>query len=156
MRGKVVVNVCFSPVVGITPAHAGKRKSFRTVSISTWDHPRACGEKRRKTLLNCWRKGSPPRMRGKVMCDLSAVNLVRITPAHAGKSNITVSNVFPAGDHPRACGEKFGRLFCPRHHQGSPPRMRGKVYGMPTWEEPVGITPAHAGKSYVSAFHISI
>ena len=71
-------------------------------------------------------EGSPPRMRGKVICQLYRFGAIGITPAHAGKSAAPPFRLFNHGDHPRACGEKQGRdlnLHC---------RVR--------------ITPAHAGK----------
>ena len=58
-------------------------------------------------------------------------------------------------DHPRACGEKFAGplLFLPQI--GSPPRMRGKVPGNLWPGLSVRITPAYAGKSFASDWHIS-
>ena len=51
-------------------------------------------------------------------------------------------------DHPRACGEKFCIWIAKTLSLGSPPRMRGKVYGYTPKEPRPRITPAHAGKSH--------
>ena len=76
---------------GITPAHAGKRTAAKILDAAHKDHPRACGEKLEDGTVRRYEEGSPPRMRGKVK--LLPINLVmmRITPAHAGKSGTDVS-----------------------------------------------------------------
>ena len=53
VRGKAEKNGDSRPGVGITPAHAGKRKSCAAQKTSAWDHPRTCGEK--STLASCIR-----------------------------------------------------------------------------------------------------
>ena len=54
-----------------------------------------------------------------------------ITPAHAGKSALRQRLPVAVEDHPRACGEKGSLVFSWFAPLGSPPRMRGKVNGMP-------------------------
>ena len=85
MRGKVSVHSAFSPFVRITPACAGKRRSIGRLSQPTRDHPRVCGEKCSSVRSASHRRGSPPRVRGKV-CDLTIIRVHHgITPAYAGK-----------------------------------------------------------------------
>ena len=50
-------------------------------------------------------------------------------------------------DHPRVCGEKPCQFVHTLIHRGSPPRMRGKGLSFLFSFQPVGITPAYAGKS---------
>ena len=50
---------------GITPARAGKRLMYAAKKTTSGDHPRACGEKAVPTNSITWKKGSPPRVRGK-------------------------------------------------------------------------------------------
>ena len=70
-----------------------------------------------------------------------------ITPAHAGKSWETISEVGKGKDHPRTRGEKSPMRFMRSFLMGSPPHTRGKV-PIPLDLSPYGgITPAHAGKS---------
>ena len=71
-----------------------------------------------------------------------------ITPAHAGKRQLRIyAGSFPR-DHPRTCGEKFYDDEGIKLALGSPPHMRGKEAAMRKHMRKVGITPAHAGKSY--------
>ena len=70
----------------------------------------------------------------------------RITPAHAGKSIWMIRIRYSIRDHPRACGEKFTQFKFVPDDVGSPPRMRGKVFGQIAVPAFTGITPAHAGK----------
>ena len=73
-------------------------------------------------------EGSPPRVRGKAEHTLIAFAFLRITPARAGKSCCRNSLGCCRWDHPRACGEKLFQFFAKLFFQGSPPRVRGKVF----------------------------
>ncbi len=66
VRGKVQPTSRFLPPIRITPACAGKRLAISSISSSEQDHPRVCGEKHSPAVLPTDRKGSPPRVRGKV------------------------------------------------------------------------------------------
>ena len=50
------------------------------------DHPRTCGEKKKREQKNRSIQGSPPHMRGKVTKAGKVRTAPGITPAHAGKS----------------------------------------------------------------------
>ena len=65
MRGKVNTMLYRHCHKGITPAYAGKRPKQRRDTKKSKDHPRVCGEKKRKEQNDDSRIGSPPRMRGK-------------------------------------------------------------------------------------------
>ena len=93
MRGKGLVCLERDIRVGITPACAGKSVSWYVMTSSTWDHPRMCGEKRSGRARSCACRGSPPRMRGKGLCNPQGVSVTRITPACAGKSSTFVVSV---------------------------------------------------------------
>ena len=127
MRGKGKVDVAQGVQVGITPAHAGKRRHWASATAGSTDHPRACGEKPILDLVSFYDTGSPPRMRGKATPAARKVLSTGITPAHAGKR--TAAKILDAAqkDHPRACGEKETKDISAHHRIGSPPRMRGKV-----------------------------
>ena len=151
MRGKAGVKRHRKVRTGITPAHAGKRLCDRAAPGGHWDHPRACGE---KGSGDHWRNrhwGSPPRMRGKEVASNQYGGQSGITPAHAGKRLLRSTRLKCNRDHPRACGEKTFQHPRWRFHSGSPPRMRGKVFGDSSIGKAAGITPAHAGKSSPSA-----
>ena len=94
-----------------------------------WDHPRACGENSLKVSTRQHRRGSPPRMRGKPHGRPNPKATVRITPAHAGKTNCGNDSTCGLQDHPRACGENAPSCV---------------IDALAT-----RITPAHAGKTHL-------
>ena len=107
MRGKANRSLSSPIKNGITPAHAGKRLHNATHMTTVWDHPRPCGEKSQFVKTDDFDKGSPPPMRGKVHFHFFALHLIRITPAHAGKSSHRLKPSAACRDHPRPCGEKL-------------------------------------------------
>ena len=126
MRGKVPTGLPSVSGSRITPAYAGKSSCVISGSTRHGDHPRVCGEKLDLYMAYVRRKGSPPRMRGKVQIPEYIGGQRRITPAYAGKSPGSIFVTPRKWDHPRMCGEK---------HQ-----LRRGVEVEP------GITPACAGK----------
>ena len=86
-------------------------------------------------------------MRGKAVSFPNILTRCRITPAYAGKryAGCDFGNV--QRDHPRLCGEKLLSIFQKSNHLGSPPPMRGKVFGFEIFSPVIRITPAYAGKS---------
>ena len=88
MRGKAVVVVVSTVVVGITPAYAGKRFFRCSAMHRTRDHPRLCGEKPLFSATSLIVKGSPPPMRGKETAIIDFCNVIGITPAYAGKRHL--------------------------------------------------------------------
>ena len=87
MRGKVVLLLLASLESRITPAYAGKSDPDSYTWDQGQDHPRVCGEKQEIYPHNQSNLGSPPRMRGKGAFFVLLLNVFRITPAYAGKSN---------------------------------------------------------------------
>ena len=108
VRGKAVRCPCVIRGRRITPACAGKRKHFQQKFLRYWDHPRVCGEKAANQRSYHLQRGSPPRVRGKVISGICALLLLRITPACAGKSLGGDTWQRQNEDHPRVCGEKAG------------------------------------------------
>ena len=147
MRGKVWFAVCHFVCLGITPAYAGKSSALGNAVLGSKDHPRVCGEKLLISAYFRFKRGSPPRMRGKEQRCIRNELHKGITPAYAGKSSGCCYNCSVRRDHPRVCGEKSASSNLPKLILGSPPRMRGKA--LPVGQVPGrgGITPAYAGKS---------
>ena len=85
MRGKVFDADYSILRSGITPAYAGKSYTRTCYAYNVRDHPRVCGEKRRRIIATLTHTGSPPRMRGKGRCHHLVVLVYGITPAYAGK-----------------------------------------------------------------------
>ena len=146
VRGKGGDTVFIQQYNGITPACAGKSCEARWRARRIRDHPRVCGEKQFFAACAFPCVGSPPRVRGKVERHLISSLSGGITPACAGKSEISKGLVLAKKDHPRVCGEKPQRRFYSVEFVGSPPRVRGKAAEEGRAGINDGITPACAGK----------
>ena len=85
-------------------------------------------------------------MRGKAANAGNSGRTAGITPAYAGKRGRRAATPHSPQDHPRICGEKMGMVCIIGGFAGSPPHMRGKVYGKTGVSTFLGITPAYAGK----------
>ena len=106
VRGKVSNKDVMVAEGRITPACAGKRSRFIVSTGKVRDHPRVCGEKSKREVISGVKRGSPPRVRGKVTSGRYSFSGSRITPACAGKSLAVNISPFTSRDHPRVCGEK--------------------------------------------------
>ena len=146
VRGKAAQSLGGTGKDGITPACAGKSRSMTDLSVASQDHPRVCGEKQLVAVSPKQKRGSPPRVRGKVPPVSHIVGQLGITPACAGKRRETTARTCAPRDHPRVCGEK---LVLDAQHgllEGSPPRVRGKGPCKDFYPPLRRITPACAGK----------
>ena len=126
MRGKVTNNYFNIGQVGITPAHAGKRRLEEKLEREQGDHPRPCGEKGSEPEKLGKGQGSPPPMRGKVFFFEKDEFHLGITPAHAGKRTLFFHYWHIREDHPRPCGEKRFQMRPVAPCWGSPPAHAGK------------------------------
>ena len=147
MRGKEGDELGLGQTIRITPACAGKRAGPNNSLTGNQDHPRVCGEKAITVSSAHIMRGSPPRVRGKVVGSEELPGVVGITPACAGKRTRPRRWVQPPRDHPRVCGEKQYDFLTSTCTKGSPPRMRGKAPINRHQAEEHGITLAYAGKS---------
>ena len=126
VRGKEAARYMRDDLTRIIPAGAGKRCAVVPCVSSLRDHPRGCGEKRKRLQVTRDLWGSSPRVRGK---------------DPQGDPPPT-----PHRDHPRGCGEKSLRRKFLRGRAGSSPRVRGKDdFGLSP-AEAERIIPAGAGK----------
>ena len=80
----------------------------------------------------------------------ACVWLARITPACAGKTHKVEEQKIPFWDHPRMRGEDRRERNSSRAAGGSPPHARGRRAILIIREIKLRITPACAGKTYVS------
>ena len=87
-RGKATETISSISAPRITPAHAGKSLVVNFNFYNPQDHPRTRGEKELTLDENARSEGSPPHTRGKVARFVTVWTLTRITPAHAGKSQL--------------------------------------------------------------------
>ena len=89
-------------------------------------------------------------MRGKAYKMWAHLEVIRITPAYAGKSYREKFTHMIRKDHPRLCGEKQHATAVADAVGGSPPPMRGKADMIMLILLNFRITPAYAGKSHHS------
>ena len=94
--------------------------------------------------------GSPPPTRG-LHCFVSAcISNNRITPAHAGTTFIKyICNSF-FQDHPRPRGDYVCSFAISIFNSGSPPPTRGLRLRLMYFSGLRGITPAHAGTTWIA------
>ena len=105
MRGKRDVGRVKLAAARITPADAGKTALRLQCHFLGWDHPRGCGENTLRPRPDKHRPGSPPRMRGKPPFANAGKYTIGITPADAGKTQLSRHLEHSREDHPRGCGE---------------------------------------------------
>ena len=147
VRGKHLYSFCHLKFYRITPACAGKTPSETLVAYFSPDHPRVCGENKRRWSVTMVSAGSPPRVRGKRQLRLVTLVTRRITPACAGKTGKPASRRGTSTDHPRVCGENKPGMKSAFNLDGSPPRVRGKQFLRYDYHVCKRITPACAGKT---------
>ena len=126
MRGEVDHNVVELRETGITPACAGRSDVVLGGFVAGEDHPRVCGEKPATLKPSSVTWGSPPRVRGEEPDVVRKSGKRRITPACAGRRQVSVTGEFRTEDHPRVCGEKQNTVTGMPANAGSPPRVRGE------------------------------
>ena len=151
-RGQVQFTFLGKESDGITPAHAGTRRTRHAFTQNVRDHPRTRGDKNLHRCRCRCSAGSPPHTRGQAITLKANQRRERITPAHAGTSRSVWILTLPRKDHPRTRGDKPSQLSASSGASGSPPHTRGQanVAGAALSDE--GITPAHAGTRSVLKF----
>ena len=113
--------------VGIIPALAGNTMVLSSMDRWYWDHPRACGEHTGSFHGAARTPGSSPRLRGTQFISYLPYFLPGIIPALAGNTSRVKFACTVARDHPRACGEHYGRTAYHPRCSGSSPRLRGTL-----------------------------
>ena len=110
-------------------------------------HPRSRGENRSRAPSGPSRTGSSPLTRGKldVVPEIAAV--VRLIPAHAGKTAGLRGVRFRRPAHPRSRGENQAFDPTANGEDGSSPLTRGKPDRCDHRPRHRGLIPAHAGKT---------
>ena len=149
MRGKLSATPHCRIQGRITPAGAGKTmKEVPCVCVDE-DHPRRCGENSACTGFCTVLGGSPPQVRGKHAAQKARFLTLRITPAGAGKTALHHAQAERGEEHPRRGGENKPLDKAAQRDSGSPPQVRGKPPSPSPSLEPIGITPAGAGKTAI-------
>ena len=132
---------------GLIPAHAGKTGALRLPELPDGAHPRSRGENTGDRGAGRRLAGSSPLTRGKRHRRVLVHRERGLIPAHAGKTRRAITLPAPSRAHPRSRGEnsEAGRPI--RTSWGSSPLTRGKHVGNRVRCSPLGLIPAHAGKT---------
>ena len=110
----------------LIPAHAGKTGSALRLPRTGAAHPGSRGENDMYQVVNARRGGSSPLTRGKPRVESEAVDLLRLIPAHAGKTLSLARSLRAVAAHPRSRGENGFARRLSRRTFGSSPLTRGK------------------------------
>ena len=131
------------------PAPAGNARGRPRSPKPRAVHPRACGE---RPGARRWRRtgsGSSPRLRGTLVKRLMIVEIIRFIPAPAGNAAQFARPRARRAVHPRACGERCGKVSRLGFKSGSSPRLRGtRIPVFPVYGEERFI-PAPAGNATI-------
>ena len=146
-RGKPVPPPCTPSVDGLIPAHAGKTHSVTKGPRSSAAHPRSRGENDPPANPGLPFVGSSPLTRGKRVGLGAALPVMRLIPAHAGKTRRTWGGASGHAAHPRSRGENASDLGRRFRSCGSSPLTRGKPHHLGCNVCNPGLIPAHAGKT---------
>ena len=148
VRERLGSNLLQQVNTGITPARAGKTKAAIRKGAGDEDHPRSCGKD--GSCYGFLRRvlGSPPLVRERRDMQPKCCNMMRITPARAGKTACHHPSGTLKRDHPRSCGKDTASNVLNKQKQGSPPLVRERRLSCSIVVIMIGITPARAGKTF--------
>ena len=133
----------------IIPARAGPTRWFKPSRRRRPDHPRSCGANHVVIGFHDVLCGSSPLVRGQPATDNVAAGDVRIIPARAGPTYITVDFDRASTDHPRSCGANVLSRLRWRGHFGSSPLVRGQLVLQLQRQRHARIIPARAGPTFL-------
>ena len=150
-RGKLGPGGTEPQRVRLIPAHAGKTSKQGQGPHKAPAHPRSRGENPVFLAFDSPRLGSSPLTRGKLEGDGVHHWFYRLIPAHAGKTPTLNTQHTSTSAHPRSRGENVLGSTGGRVYAGSSPLTRGKPRGRNETVCRLGLIPAHAGKTNLSA-----
>ena len=131
----------------LIPAHAGKTVQPRCRTHRPGAHPRSRGENHTYRMRHLVATGSSPLTRGKRVSAQVVPNRLGLIPAHAGKTGPQWLMLSRGTAHPRSRGENTDGSVDEGIAQGSSPLTRGKLFRVRGHAAPLGLIPAHAGKT---------
>ena len=131
----------------LIPAHAGKTTWWTCTTAASPAHPRSRGENDTEDVRGPEVGGSSPLTRGKPVCLGVPAPILRLIPAHAGKTASVRRPIPPTPAHPRSRGENANFLGGVVSSPGSSPLTRGKHGVRARCRVELRLIPAHAGKT---------
>ena len=126
-RGKRESGAPLARSEGLIPAHAGKTGRVTVARVPWAAHPRSRGENPYSASARIATRGSSPLTRGKRIRLQPWQRLVRLIPAHAGKTVRAVPTPPSTKAHPRSRGENLVEVETTAGSPGSSPLTRGKL-----------------------------
>ena len=132
----------------LIPAHAGKTMGSSPNRCSSGAHPRSRGENNRIACGLLTICGSSPLTRGKLPDSEGWTPIIRLIPAHAGKTRPQDAQDQGQRAHPRSRGENSLLSGHVPRRAGSSPLTRGKRPRARGLHHVRRLIPAHAGKTY--------
>ena len=147
VRGKLLQFAGGHVAKRIIPARAGQTGVMTISSMTSPDHPRACGANPMPRLGTAGQSGSSPRVRGKPLYEDVGAGQRRIIPARAGQTCSGSGSRRAGTDHPRACGANPMPRLGTAGQSGSSPRVRGKLCDVLGEHARGRIIPARAGQT---------
>ena len=153
-RGKPHRGGTASRLTGLIPAHAGKTSAAHRARGSGSAHPRSRGENQSCQAPGRLVLGSSPLTRGKPLARCVVPYVVRLIPAHAGKTDSADDADNHGEAHPRSRGENLSSVRNTRAMPGSSPLTRGKRAYHGGHDKRRGLIPAHAGKTSLCDAHL--
>ena len=147
VRGKLLQFAGGHVAKRIIPARAGQTGVMTISSMTSPDHPRACGANSDGHRGEWGPDGSSPRVRGKRSRSCPPRTRRRIIPARAGQTPREWHQLIAGADHPRACGANSIGFRCAHSASGSSPRVRGKLMRIALMIMNIRIIPARAGQT---------
>ena len=133
-----------SPRRGITSACAEQTDGVLMRTSPSEDHLRVCGADIKDKAAKLAARGSPPRVRSRLLVSPVGCSVAGITSACAEQTPCVRTRRASRWDHLRVCGADSGVLHCKVGITGSPPRVRSRPYEHPHQRDEGGITSACA------------
>ena len=149
-RGKLLGAGQYAVHDRLIPAHAGKTPQLSLSGYLPPAHPRSRGENHLSASALSSAKGSSPLTRGKRFSVGAGLRIVRLIPAHAGKTITWIAQLVTSWAHPRSRGENRAPASAPESPIGSSPLTRGKRKVSLEDFQTARLIPAHAGKTSLS------
>ena len=130
---------------GIIPTRVGTSGYPQLTVTTIWDHPHACGDKKKTLADDSLTVGSSPRVWGQESKSVIIPRLSRIIPTRVGTSPDQSVYCTPNKDHPHACGDKYRACQTIHPVTGSSPRVWGQVDFSCTVKIQIRIIPTRVG-----------
>jgi hypothetical protein len=146
-RGRHNVTAAYINDNGNTPACAGKTDADGIGGNLDQKHPRVRGEDADTESYSVNDRETPPRARGRHARSVAVRELIRNTPACAGKTSMCWVTTIRREKHPRVRGEDCFKSHWLGTYPETPPRARGRL--LHHWAKHLRCrnTPACAGKT---------